>query len=198
MDFKNHTVGKDPFQEFEKWLSYVTETGEIEPTAMTLSTVSNNVPHSRTVLFKGISQQGFRFFTNYESDKAKEMDSNENVSLMFYWKKAILQVRIEGRIEKLTRQESEEYFSSRMRGSQISAWASQQSHMVENRQALVDRWEEIEKKFDDQNIPCPPFWGGYRVLPTRFEFWIGREDRLHDRYLFTKRYSDWVVSRLSP
>lgn len=198
MDFKNHTVGKDPFQEFEKWLSHVTSLGEIEPLAMTLCTVSNNIPHARIVLFKGISQQGFCFFTNYESDKAKEIETNENVALVFHWKTTNLQIRIEGRVEKLTRQESENYFSSRPRGSQISAWTSQQSRPVSRRQDLLDRWKEIEKKFDGQVVPCPPFWGGYRVLPQKIEFWISREDRLHDRYLFTKRYSEWVISRLSP
>lgn len=198
MNFQNYEIGKDPFIEFDKWLYHATASGEIEPTAMSLATAAHGVPHVRTVLFKGVSQSGFCFFTNYESSKSKEIDTNENVALGFHWKKLNLQVRIEGKAEKLTRQESEEYFATRPRGSQLSAWTSQQSHVVESREKLVERWQEIENKFDGQPIPCPPFWGGYRVLPNKMEFWIGREDRLHDRYLFTKKYSEWLIERLSP
>lgn len=198
MNLKNYSPGDNPLEEFAKWLKFVTDEGEIEPTAMQLATVSNSQPHIRTVLLKGISQNGFCFFTNYESDKAKQIEMNPVVGLNFHWKKNNLQVRIEGRIEKVTRQESEEYFSSRPRGSQVGAWASKQSHEIVSRDELIHRVRDLESKFGTDPIPCPPFWGGYRVLPTRIEFWVGREDRLHDRFVFTKRYSDWELKRLSP
>ncbi len=202
MDLNNFKPGPDPFKQFETWFDFVSSKGEIEPYAMSLATSVDDQPHVRIVLYKGISDGGVCFFTNYESHKGLEIRENNRVAITFLWKIVNLQVRIEGLVEKVSQKESQAYFATRPRGSQVSAWASHQSQKVKDRDQLVKQWSEVEEKFSNKPIPCPPFWGGYRVIPSNFEFWIGRADRLHDRFLYSKIPNEinnkWSVSRLSP
>lgn len=199
----------DPIDGLLQWLQIAADAGVPEHIAMTLSTVSfENQPSSRIVYYKGLSarpdgERCPRFFTNYESQKSKEMVETPLVSLLFYWPSLWRQVRIEGRVEKLSYEESNAYFQSRARGSRIGAWASPQSHEIESREWLERRVTELEQKFDGQDIPCPPFWGGWRVIPQRVEFWLGGTHRLHDREVFarTDGYSgarSWTRTRVAP
>ena len=175
---------------------------------MTLSTVSNQgQPSSRIVYFKGLSSSTSgvrcpRFFTNYESQKSQEMLENPRVSLLFYWPVQWRQVRIEGRVEKVSYEESDAYFQSRARGSRIGAWASPQSSVIQSRSALETRVDEVTKRFEGKDIPCPPFWGGWRVVPSRIEFWHGGESRLHDREVYERSGQSqdgvWKRMRLAP
>jgi pyridoxamine 5'-phosphate oxidase len=165
---------------------------------MTLSTTVDGHVAARIVLLRGCDERGFVFFTNYESRKSSEMAINPRVALTFYWHALHRQVRIEGQVEKISLQESEEYFLTRPRGSQIGAWASPQSEEIADREELERRVAEIEERFKDQPINCPPFWGGFRVKPERIEFWQGRESRLHDRILYTLHDEKWRISRLAP
>lgn len=193
------TVSKDPFEQFEVWYKDILNSGIIEPSAMMLSTVSGTgAPSARTVLLKQNDKDGFVFYTNYGSKKAKELEQNPNASLLFLWKEVARQVRISGRIEKTTREESAEYFRIRPRESQLGAWASRQSSVLLNREELIIEYEKYEKEFEGKEIPLPQFWGGYRVIPNRIEFWQGRESRLHDRICYTKEGNEWVITRLSP
>lgn len=193
------TVSKDPFEQFEVWYKDILNSGIIEPSAMILSTVSGTgTPSARTVLLKQNDKDGFVFYTNYGSKKAKELEQNPNASLLFLWKEVARQVRISGRIEKTTRKESAEYFRIRPRESQLGAWASRQSSVLLNREELIIEYEKYEKEFEGKEIPLPQFWGGYRVIANRIEFWQGRESRLHDRICYTKEGNEWVITRLSP
>ncbi|HEU6449602.1 MAG TPA: pyridoxamine 5'-phosphate oxidase [Verrucomicrobiae bacterium] len=167
--------------------------------AMVLATVDKNgIPSSRTVLLKGVDSRGFVFFTNYDSRKGRELSENPNASLTFYWPELERQVCVAGTVEKISRAESESYFKSRPRGSQLSAWASNQSAAVADRAALEARWHEIERKFPAE-IPLPPNWGGFVLKPQRMEFWQGRPNRLHDRFQFTFQIDgSWKLERLAP
>jgi len=167
--------------------------------AMVLATVDKNgIPSSRTVLLKGVDARGFIFFTNYDSRKGRELSKNPNASLTFYWPELERQVCVAGIVEKNSQSESENYFKSRPRGSQLSAWASNQSDVVADRAALEARWHEMEKKFPGE-IPLPPNWGGFVLKPQRLEFWQGRASRLHDRFQFSKQPDgSWKLERLSP
>jgi pyridoxamine 5'-phosphate oxidase len=171
----------------------------VDPNAMSLATVdSDGRPSVRTVLLKGLDPRGFIFFTNYHSRKGRELASNPNAALTFYWKELERQVCVAGRVEKLPIAESEAYFKSRPRGSRVGAWASEQSTPIADRARLEQRWQEIESRFP-RDVPLPPFWGGYVLKPERIEFWQGRPSRLHDRFSFCRQADGtWKVERLSP
>lgn len=194
----------DPIDGFLAWLSEA-ETAKVpEPVAMTLATVGADLhPSARIVYYKGLSLEPGgrrcpRFFTNYESRKSQEIAQNPNVALVFHWTTLQKQLRIEGRCEKLSYEESNDYFQTRARGSRIGAWASPQSHEIPDRETLEERFAEIDAKFAGQEIACPPFWGGWRVTPLRIEFWHGGTSRLHDRQIFEWTGAEWRTARLAP
>lgn len=192
-------VDLDPITQFQNWLNESLTARIPEPNAMTLSTVdSSHKPHSRIVLLKGIDKGNFIFYSNYRSDKGKEMDGNPNVALCFLWKELERQVRIEGTVTKLSREESEEYFHVRPVQSQIGAIASDQSLEIENRAVLETKFEELMELYSTGHVPMPDFWGGYLVEPTSIEFWQGRRSRLHDRIKYKKSNNSWTIKRLSP
>ena len=156
------------------------------------------MPSVRTVLLKGFDERGFVFYTNYESDKAKDLISNPKASLLFLWKEIERQVRISGTVEKTSKEESEEYFKTRPYESRLGAWASKQSSIISGRDVLENKFEDYKSLYPDNNVPLPPFWGGFRVIPDRIEFWQGRENRLHDRICYIKKEGTWEIERLSP
>jgi len=190
----------DPFKQFEKWFQQACNAELLEPNAMTLSTVSEQgQPFMRTVLLKYFDHNGLVFFTNYESRKARQIEINPKVSILFTWLPLQRQVHITGTAAKVTTAESLQYFTSRPRGSQLGAWSSQQSSVISSRQLLLMQFEQVKQKFLDGEIPLPDFWGGYRVVPTSFEFWQGCTNRLHDRFLYTlQQEQSWQIQRLSP
>jgi pyridoxamine 5'-phosphate oxidase len=190
----------NPIKQFETWWQQVIESDIEEPNAMTLAT-SNAMgqPSARIVLLKGIQENGFVFFTNYMSRKGQEIESNPVVSLLFFWKELERQVSISGTVKKISEEESDEYFSKRPLESRIGAWSSPQSEVIESRDILDKNVSDYTKKFDPQNIPRPPFWGGYIVSPTVIEFWQGRPGRLHDRLQYTiNEQGAWTIKRLAP
>jgi len=192
-------VDKDPISQFKSWLNESIQTKLPEPNAMTLATVDeDHKPHSRIVLLKGIENGKFIFYTNYNSSKGKEMDGNPNVSLCFLWKELERQVRIDGMVQRMSREESEEYFKTRPTKSQIGALASDQSQEIENRYVLEKRFEELHTQYATGNIPMPESWGGYKVEPNSIEFWQGRRSRLHDRIKYEKTETNWTIKRLAP
>lgn len=194
-------VYKNPIKQFGVWMKEALRSEVPEPNAMTLSTVSpDGLPSGRIVLLKDLSEKGFTFYTNYMSDKGKDMAKNKNVALTFVWLELERQVRIEGIIKKVSRKKSEKYFQSRPKKSQMGAWVSSQSKVIKNRQVLEDSMKELEKKYKNEEVlPCPPHWGGYLVQPVAIEFWQGRRSRLHDRirYKLTKK-GEWKKERLAP
>jgi pyridoxamine 5'-phosphate oxidase len=189
----------DPIAQFQKWFAQTLEAQIVEPNAMTLATVNaTGQPSSRIVLLKGVDARGFSFFTNYESRKGRELAANPKASLTFFWPGLERQISARGSVTKLSRQESEAYFAVRPIGSRRGAWVSKQSTIVENREYLEKRLSEVEKQFGD-DVPTPPYWGGYVLSPDEVEFWQGRPNRLHDRLLYRKdAAAHWVVERLSP
>lgn len=192
----------NPMELFSTWWEAALKAQVPEPNAMTLATVSTlGLPSARVVLLKGITEEGFEFFTNYQSQKGSDLANNPNVSMVFLWKEIERQVRIDGVASRLSFEDSQVYFQSRPRGSQIGAWSSPQSQVIPNREILENRVSEIAAQFENVDpIPCPPFWGGYLVTPVRIEFWQGRPDRLHDRlcYLRNEKGADWSFHRLAP
>jgi pyridoxamine 5'-phosphate oxidase len=189
----------DPIAQFDRWFNDATLAGLPEANAMTLATVdTSGAPSARIVLLKGFDQRGFVFFTNYSSRKGRDLAANPRAALCFFWESLERQVRIEGTVEKTTRQESEEYFHSRPIGSQIGAWVSQQSEAIESREALDRRAEELLAKFVNTGVPLPDFWGGFRVVPHTIEFWQGRPSRLHDRLQYVREGDRWKIRRLCP
>ena len=190
-------VLENPIKQFEKWFNEAVDAKVLEPNAMHLATISNGRPHGRIVLLKGFDENGFVFFTNYESNKGKEIAEVPYASLTFFWGGLERQVRIEGQIAKTPPSESDEYFQVRPRGSQIGAWVSHQSAVV-SREELENRQKELEAQYGDGFIPRPSYWGGYRVIPERMEFWQGRPSRLHDRILYADMNGNWRIERLSP
>lgn len=188
-----------PFLQFEKWFKEAQNAMSPEPNAMLLATSSaDNIPNIRAVLLKIFDEKGFVFFTNYNSDKAKEVEANPNVAAEFLWLDLERQVRIIGRCEKISQAESLSYFMKRSRDSQIGTWVSDQSSIISSRKLLAMQIEKIKARFKDGDIPLPDFWGGYRIIPNKIEFWQGRESRLHDRILYTKENDEWRISRLAP
>jgi len=197
--FNEDQVAADPIVQFNQWFEEAVKSGQPEVDAMTLSTATpDGRVSARIVLLKGCDERGFVFFTNYESRKSRELTINPRAALTFYWHALHRQVRIEGEVEKVPARESEDYFQTRPRGSQIGAWASPQSEEIANRTELERRVAGIEERFKDGAVNCPPFWGGFRVKPASIEFWQGRESRLHDRILYTLRNGKWRISRLAP
>ena len=192
-------LNADPFLQFESWLEEAKEKEPI-PTAMSLSTVSNNgEPALRTVLLKLFDKNGFVFFTNYKSRKADHIAVNHNVAALFNWIALERQVSINGIAEKIKSKESKKYFMNRPRGSQLGAWVSDQSSVLSSREILEMKLEELKLKFSDREIPLPDFWGGYRIIPKTFEFWQGRPNRLHDRFKYLKQGNDsWTIDRIAP
>jgi len=192
-------VGQGPFALFASWFEEATESGILLPDAMNLATATpDGRPSARMVLLKGFDDRGFRFFTNFGSRKAAELDQNPHVALTLHWAVLQRQVRIEGTVERLPAEESDEYFQTRARGSQLGAWASRQSATLDGREQLQERLREVEAQFADAPVSLPPFWGGFRVRPKQIEFWQGRANRLHDRVVFTREGTDWVPGRLFP
>ncbi len=190
----------NPIEQFDHWFDEALKSGIYEPNAMTLATASTDgKPAARIVLLKGFNQDGFVFYTNYLSRKGKELAKNPVVALVFFWPELERQVRIEGTIEKVSKETSEKYFQSRPKESQIGALASPQSQVIEDRSLLEKNWKELEKKYADQEIPKPSFWGGYLVKPQVIEFWQGRSSRLHDRIVYRKAdKNNWKIVRLAP
>lgn len=186
-----------PIEQFSLWLSQAMDADIIEPSAMSLATSDDSIG-IRTVLLKYFDEKGFVFFTNYESKKSKQIESNPQAAILFPWLALERQVKIIGKVEKISNLESLKYFSSRPKDSQIGAWASEQSSRISSRSILIEQFALMKKKFSHGEIPLPAFWGGYRVIPISIEFWQGRENRLHDRFIYERQENEWTISRLSP
>jgi pyridoxamine 5'-phosphate oxidase len=188
----------DPVGQFRKWFGEAVTAELVEPNAMVLATTDGKRPSTRTVLLKAYDERGFVFFTNYESRKAREIAIDAHVSLLFPWYPLERQVGILGRAERISAAESLAYFASRPHGSRLGAWVSQQSAVISSRKFLEMKWDEVKRKFADGEVPLPSFWGGFRVVPSEVEFWQGRENRLHDRFRYTRSGEVWTVERLAP
>jgi len=192
-------VSPDPIKQFQIWFDQAIAAQLPEPNAMTLATASKDgIPSARIVLLKGVDHRGFVFYTNYESRKGKELTENPQAAIVFLWTVLERQIRIEGRVEKVFDQETETYFQSRPLESRLGAWASDQSCVIPDRDVLEKRFQELQTQYQDQEIPRPPHWGGYRVVPTVIEFWQGRPNRLHDRLRYRLNEGDWLIERLAP
>jgi pyridoxamine 5'-phosphate oxidase len=192
-------VDPDPFRQFRKWLDEAISAQAHEPNAMTLATATRaGVPSARIVLLKDVDPRGFSFFTNYQSRKGKDLEANPLAALVLYWPELERQVRIDGTVEYTSAEESDRYFSRRPVKARVGSAASPQSQVVPNRQFLEDSFASLERKHPDGNIPRPAHWGGYRVLPTRLEFWQGRPSRLHDRIEYVMDSARWKIQRLAP
>ena len=197
-ELNKENIDKDPFKQFSLWMDDVLKMNIVEPNAMVLSTSDeNNFPSSRVVLLKELKDGEFIFYTNYESKKGHDLSVNPQASLLFFWRELGRQIRISGIVTKTNREESENYFSSRPYESRISAWASKQSSIIPGRKFLEDKFEEIKKEYE-KVVPVPSFWGGFKLSPIRFEFWQGRENRLHDRIVYIQNKDKWDMVRLSP
>lgn len=193
------TMHPHPFEQFSNWFDQAAKSGIAEPNAMTLATVdSHGMPHARVVLLKALDETGFVFYTNYHSDKAKQLAQNPHASLLFFWIELQRQVRISGSVKKVTSAESDAYFGLRPRASQLGALASPQSQVIPDREHLEQRFVLLEKQYSEKPINRPENWGGYRLTPVRMEFWQGRPSRLHDRIVYEKSGSHWLIKRLAP
>jgi pyridoxamine 5'-phosphate oxidase len=193
------SVADHPFTQFHQWLEAAIASELLEPNAMTLATITpEGRPVARMVLLKALDERGFVFFTNYDSAKGQQLQGNPDCALVFWWGELERQVRIEGRVEKISAEESDVYFQQRPRPSQLGAWASPQSQVIGDRRILEEQLVKIQEKYTDQKVPRPDHWGGFRVMPTAIEFWQGRPSRLHDRILFTLTNGTWQKSRLAP
>lgn len=198
-ELRRKDMAADPIAQFDQWFAEAREVQLHEPNALTLSTVGlNGCPASRTVLMKFFDTKGFVFYTNYGSAKAKELAAIPKAALLFPWLQLERQVRIEGSVEKVSAAESLRYFASRPRESQIGAWVSDQSSVIDSRALLLNKMAELKAKFKGGDVPLPSFWGGYRVIPERIEFWQGGKGRVHDRFLYSKEGDGWKIERLAP
>jgi pyridoxamine 5'-phosphate oxidase len=189
----------DPIERFQEWFREAGEAGVEAPEAMTLATAAaDGAPSARMVLLKGADDAGFVFYSGYVSRKADELEENPRAALVFYWRPLGKQVRVEGPVERVSGAESDEYFATRPRGSQLAAWASHQSHQLASREELKRRYAELEREYEGREVPRPPHWGGFRVRPDAIEFWEHRENRLHDRTRYTRAREGWRAERLAP
>ena len=196
--FDEKNALRNPFEQFKTWFDEVLNSDIIEKTAFFLSTATKDgKPSSRALLLKGFDERGFVFYTNYDSRKGKEIEENPYGALLFYWDKLEREVRIEGKIEKTSKEESNKYFQSRPYISKLGTWASKQSSQLSGRLTLIRQVAQYMAKYP-VNVPLPSFWGGYRLVPVSFEFWQGRESRLHDRIVYTLENGEWQISRLYP
>lgn len=194
------TLAASPFVQFERWFTQATQAQIYEVNAMQVATVgTNGKPTLRTVLLKAFDERGFVFYTNYHSQKARQLEENPQLAALFFWKELERQVEITGRAEKVSTLESLKYFTSRPRGSQLGAWVSAQSSIISSRSFLEAKLEEMKQKFTQGEIPLPDFWGGYRIIPEKIEFWQGRPSRLHDRFEYSLQTDgQWQIARLAP
>lgn len=189
----------DPLAQFRKWFAEFQAVCPVDPNAMALATTDGDgQPSVRIVLMRGVDEDGLQFFTHYEGRKGRDLEATPKAGVLFYWRELNRQVRLEGSVEKLSAERSDEYFDSRPRVSQLGAWASLQSQPLATRQELLDRVASLEARFGDGPVPRPPLWGGYRVRPTLWEFWQHGEFRLHDRFLYTREGAGWRIARLNP
>lgn len=192
-------LARDPFRQFDKWFQEAEAAKVVEPNAMTLATTSREGrPSARTILLKGVDGRGFVFFSNYESRKGRELEANPHATLLFPWLALERQVIIEGAVTRVPREESEAYFHSRPRANQLAAWVSQQSSIISGRAVLEQSMKALEQKYADQEVPVPPHWGGWRLVPETVEFWQGRRSRLHDRLRYRRVKDGWTIERLAP
>jgi pyridoxamine 5'-phosphate oxidase len=192
-------VDPDPIRQFLAWFDEASQSGAAESNAMALATAApDGRPSVRMVLLRGVDERGFAFFTNYESRKARELEANPQAALVFFWHELERQVRVEGRVERVSGKESDLYFESRPKGARIGAWASPQSEVVASRGVLDARFDALESLYPEEAIPRPANWGGYRVVPDTVEFWQGRPNRLHDRLRYTRQERGWLIERLAP
>lgn len=194
-----HDARPDPIEQFARWFTDAVAAGLEEPNAMTLATATAaGVPSARLVLMKEFDARGFVFFTSYTSRKARELDANPRAALVFFWQPLLRQVRVVGRVERASAEESDAYFHSRPPEAQLGAWASEQSAPLTGRAALDARFVELQAEYAGQVVPRPPHWGGYRLVPDEVEFWQGRPHRLHDRLLYQRAGPAWTITRLAP
>lgn len=190
----------NPFKQFEKWFQEAIDAKLDLPDAMTLATATkDSIPSARIVLLRGLDERGFVFYTDYESQKGKELAENPNAALVFYWRELDRQVRVTGQVSKVSREKSNNYFQTRPVGSRLAALASRQTEAIVDRQALENRFNQLAEQYQDKEIPLPSDWGGYRLSPNMIEFWSGRPSRLHDRLRYTRQPdNDWRIERISP
>lgn len=192
-------LDKNPINQFKKWFESALDSDVKEPNALVLSTVSNEgIPSARVVLIKGVEPNGFKFYTNYNSSKGRDLNTNPNASMTFFWPELEQQIRVNGFVKKLSANDSDDYFNSRPLGSKISAVASNQSTKVNHRDELTDEVKRLESLYENQEISRPDHWGGYLLIPNKIEFWQGRASRLHDRFLYEYVDGKWMLSRLAP
>lgn len=189
----------DPMRQFERWFQEALASGIAEPNGFVLATVgADGMPSQRAVLLKYFDEKGFVFYTNYQSRKAEEMAGNAQVSMLFPWFALQRQVKIQGMVEKVSREQTLKYFLSRPRDSQLGAWTSPQSRVIDSRALLLNQWEKMKQKFREGEVPLPDFWGGYRIVPQILEFWQGQPSRLHDRFEYRRQAEGWEMMRLAP
>jgi len=197
--FSEHDLAAEPVEQFRRWFSEARDAGERIPETVVLASATHDgVPSARAVLLKDVDERGFVVFTNHDSRKGRELDANPRAALVFLWPALGRQVRVEGTVERIGRDEVDAYFRTRPRASQIGAWASPQSDVIPTREALEELVAAAEARFADADVPAPPFWGGYRVRPEAVEFWEHRDNRLHDRLRYRRDGDGWLVERLAP
>ena len=193
------TLDADPFKQFTEWFDVACQVRPDDASSMTLATANKQgMPSARIVLLKHFDADGFAWYTDYQSQKGQELEENPQAEILFYWYGLERQIRIQGHVEKLSADQADIYFHQRPLGSQLSAAASEQSQPVASRQVLEERVAQLQEQFTEQVVPCPQRWGGYRLIPEKFEFWQGRENRLHDRFQYRLSDNNWIIERLQP